>query len=449
MATYYKGTLYLNSELNDNILLIGNIAYGNFSCNADCKSYYCRLKRREQKCLESYCFSLSSGDNFTKVNNKDIISILETMLSDCIIIDKDNSKLEIIFEEFTDVNGIIYGKELHTGLIFPLAKNVVLFPNFSESQYRISKKNSFGYDIFLQIILMYHLPTLSLCETLIRHVSVADQNEVLEYQNRFNRGFGSKRRKRQFEATVRKWFNKNVYSREVVPRIEEPKKEESRIEQSSETKVMDNIEYLLIQLKKININLYLKYQKEYEELLNGLNQNSELRVIPPTLLAFYSLEASIEVDLFSVKNNADNILEYLSNLQKEYLINTLIGSERKTSITFNELEKINELFLKAKNRYGLLEQRSVLKKIAFLYLMELIENIDNIDTFDLENSYFVDSLRTILMHIEILRELGIIKSNVLIDLNQDLSVQNILEIIKTIEFNKFSNEESLELIKKL
>ena len=444
MATYYKGTLRLNSELNESSLYLGKSWTESFNCCEQFKEHWLKLSYGDKKCLNIFLLELNYGEYNQKVDNQKVIDIFEKIYKMKYIYDEKSHYFEIIFEKFKDEDGISYGKELHTGLIFPLFER----NDYVERIYNI-KKTRVGSSRFYELYIVneYKVPSLDLCEVLIFDCKIADQNEVLDYQNMFST-FGKKRQRRNFENTVREWYNKNVYNREVVPCIEEPKKKEI-ISQSSETKVMDSIEYLLMQLKRINIDLYNKYLKEYGELLNGLNDEMVLKVIPSTLIAFHSLEASIKVDLLSLKNNADNILEYLNKLQKEYLINILTGSEKETSITFLELEKLNELFLKAKNHYGFLEQRNVLKKIAFLYLMELIENIDNIDEYDLENSYFVDSLKTILVHIEILRELGIIESNVLVDLNQELSVSSILEIIKTIEFNKFSKKESLELVKKL
>lgn len=301
----------------------------------------------------------------------------------------------------------------------------------------------------MKIVHKYNLPSLDLCEALIFGYEAANQNEVLSYQKRFVKGLGKNKKRKGFENTVREWYNKNVYNREIIPYVKNHKETEPRIFQSSETKVMESIEYLLMQMQKVDTNLYTKYQKEYNELVNGLNDDMSLKVIPSTLTSFHCLEASIKVDMLSLKHNASNILEYLTTLQKEYLVNILTDNKKETTITFSELEKINELFLKAKDRYSISDQRNIIKKIAFLYLMELIENIDNLNVFDLENSYFIDSLKTILMHIEVLRKLEIIKGNVLIDLSQELSLSSILEIIKTIEFNKFSKEDSLKLIKSL
>jgi len=444
MATYYKGTLYLNSELNENTKKFCYSQYGSIYWENPYKKEYNRLNSKDSGVLIDYLFN-HLGE-YREVNDKKIINILESIFSDIRFAFDRNHHFDIVYEKFVDVNGIVYGKELHTGLIFPLSQR----NDFVKRTYEIRKiYEDDRYDYRIKVIENYEFPTLSLCEAVILENGVANQNEVSEYQNRFNEGFGRKKKRKYFEDVVRSWYNQNVYTGEIIPYIEEPKKKIERLSQSSETKVMDNIEYLLMQLSKVNNEMYHKYLKEYEELLNGLDNQSLLNVRPSTLIGFQTLEANIEIDLFSIKHNANGILEYLTTLQKEYLVNVLTGNNRETSITFLELEKINELFLKTKSRYGLLEQRNVLKKMAFLYLMEIKENIDCIDVKDLENSYFVDSIKAVLVHIDVMRQLGLIKSNVLVELNDDLSISNVLEIIRTLEFNKVSKEESFELVKKL
>lgn len=445
MATYYKGKLFLNSELNENTKKFCYSQYSSYYFENPYKKEFNRLNSKDWGALIDYLSNSYYGE-YREVNDKKVINILESIFRDIRVAFDRNNHFDIVYEKFVDVDGIVYGKELQTGLIFPLSQR----NDFVKRTYEIREiYEDDRYDYRIKIIENYEFPNLSLCETVILENGVANQNEVLEYQNRFNEGFGRKKKRREFEDKVRDWYNNNVYTGEIIPYIEEPKKKIERLSQSSETKVMDNIEYLLMQLSKVNNEMYHKYLKEYEELLNGLDNQSLLNVRPSTLIGFQTLEANIEIDLFSIKHNANGILEYLTTLQKEYLVNVLTGNDRETSITFLELEKINELFLKTKSRYGLLEQRNVLKKIGFLYLMEIKENIDSIDVKDLENSYFVDSIKAVLVHIDVMRQLGLIKSNVLVELNEDLSVNNVLEIIRTLEFSKVSKEDSLELVKKL
>ena len=213
--------------------------------------------------------------------------------------------------------------------------------------------------------------------------------------------------------------------------------------------MMENIEFLLIKLSKVNNEAYLKYQKEYDDLINGTND--ELNIKPLQVATLAPLEANIEFSLYFNKKDASSILEYLIKTKEEYLKNFLSGNEIKTTLTLDELEKINELFLKAKAEYSPVDQRNILKNLSFLYLMELKENISDIQEEKLKDSYLQDNLKSILICIESLRRVGLIKENMLIDLNSEINLSNILEIISKIEFNTslINNDNVKELVKKL
>ena len=450
MTTYYKGTLFLNSELNNSWRDIGH-SYSRgstFRCSYSWFSSgdYSELEYDDKEYFGNYFLENSSYD-CSEIRNSKIIFILNKLIKQIRFYSLESTNiLDVVFEKIIDKDGVVYGKELYTGLIFPLSRQND-FKNYRYNVrariYNTEKRHE------LQCVVNYNIPSLSLCEVIIGSVDIANQNEVLEYKNKFSKGFGKKKRQRDFEEDIRIWYNKNVYNCEIVPKKDEVKSKKELISQSSETKIMDNIEYLLMKLKKVSNELYSKYQNEYNELLSGLTGDSLINLRPTTLLGFQSLEASIEIELFTNKHQANSILDCLNTLEKEYLNNVLTGADKQTSITFNELERISELFLKIKNRYNLLEQRNVLKKIGFLYLMEVKENIDSFLVSDLENSYFKEYLKTMLIHIDALKELGIIKSNILIDLNNDLNVASVLEIIKNIEFNVYEKEKVNELVKRL
>ena len=60
--------------------------------------------------------------------------------------------------------------------------------------------------------------------------------------------------------------------------------------------MMENIEFLLIKLSKVNNEAYLKYQKEYDDLINGTND--ELNIKPLQVATLAPLEANIEFSLY-------------------------------------------------------------------------------------------------------------------------------------------------------
>ena len=331
MTTYHKGTLYLNSELNDTWHNIGysyssgDIFHWDFSWVSS--GDYSELEYDDKEYFGDYFLENSSYES-SEIRNTKIISILNKLIKQKRFYPLESTNiLDIVFEKIIDKDGVVYGKELYTGLIFPLMRQ----NDFKTYRYNVSMR-TFNTEKRhkLQCVVNYNIPSLSLCEAIIGSVEIANQNEVLEYQNKFSKGFGRKKRQREFEEDIRTWYNKNVYNYEIVPKKEEFKEKKELLNQSSETKVMDNIEYLLMKLKKVNNELYSKYQNEYNELLSGLTGDNLINLRPTTLLGFQSLEASIEIELFTNKHQANSILECLNTLEKEYLNNVLTGADKQT-----------------------------------------------------------------------------------------------------------------------
>lgn len=125
------------------------------------------------------------------------------------------------------------------------------------------------------------------------------------------------------------------------------------------------------------------------------------------------------------------------------------NNSEKTNLTLSELDKINELFLKTKNNYSIVDQRKILKTISLIYLLEVIENKDEIDMKELENSYFKDNIKSIILGIKILESLDLIECDINLYLNDDISVYNVVNIIKKIKVKKINSEEYKKLIMKI
>ena len=223
--------------------------------------------------------------------------------------------------------------------------------------------------------------------------------------------------------------------REETPiEIQEEKKEEPKIPNSNESSLMSEIEYNLTRLKDINNELYLKFQKEYEEYL-------ENNIKDITTLGY--LNARIIAEISSNKDRPIDLLEYLKRMKKEYLKNFLKNKDKITQLDLNKLDKINEKFLIVQDKYNSLDKREVIKNLSMIYLLEVYENRNNIKVEELENSYFKTHLMDIIMNIKVLQELGIIECNYFLSLEKDITVKIVYEMIKNIEFNKNDNVEEV------
>ena len=158
------------------------------------------------------------------------------------------------------------------------------------------------------------------------------------------------------------------------------------------------------------------------------------------------MAGELEFYLIFRKREIGDILEILNSLKKEYFNNLINNSDKKTDLDIKKLDKINELFLKIKDKYSYKNQREVLRNLAFLYLMETYENIDLIDIEELEHSYFITHLKTIVIWINLLMEENIIECSYLTSLREEINVKIVLDMINNIKFKKIDADKVKKLI---
>ncbi len=231
-------------------------------------------------------------------------------------------------------------------------------------------------------------------------------------------------------------FNKKDKSTE--DKIEQEKVEDIKSIEPIESrndieKLMEDIEYKLNILRDRNKNAYLKYKNQYNEILNQHGNVLKLQDLNFDTLA--KLLADIETSINFSKKSPVNIINYLEELKQEYINNIMNNNLEKTKVTVDELDELMKSFLLEKDEYDILTQREIIRKLSLIYLLELKENIDSIDINKIKKSYINSSIKSILSSISELENDGLIKSNNSFDI-EDLSLENLLNIIKNIEFNK-------------
>ncbi len=437
--TYYKGNISLLSE--NRLIKIYNIGKYDKRKLDFVKSYNDAFSVKETKDMETILDSLLEKErkNITGLYPK----LYEKKKKNLSFTPHYNS--EIVFEKILDEDGKCYGKELYTGLIFPLFdlsnKKVV---NINEEIYYSSKKdNTFfpEYDIEYVITLNINFDKMDKCDAIISDYEVADINEVNDY-------LGVKKHKRKLKKEINRISQlayKNVYNSEIVPMHKEEIKREKQDEM---TIIMENIEFLLEKLGTIDSNLKDKYEKKYELLLNS--EEELLTNNPLTKISLIRLEGEIEYAISYSRSSSSDIVSYLENLKKEYLNNFISNNGNKTDITLQEIDKLNELFLKMKSSYNLKVQREVIRNISFIYLMEVYENIGIISKEELEESYFIDNKKSIIIAIESLIRMGLIEDNIIIDYNSDFSAEEMLNIISNIKFKQNTeNKGTTRILEKI
>lgn len=205
---------------------------------------------------------------------------------------------------------------------------------------------------------------------------------------------------------------------------------------------MENVEFLIQRLKKVNSEKAEEFNKKYESALSEEDILSKSNISIGKLI---KLEAELEFELMFTKGENTSLTDKLDELKIEYLTHFVTDSEEKTKITLDELDKLMELFLKTKDDYSVLEQRRILRNFASVYMLEVKENESEVTLKRLEDSYFEDLKKSIMICIDALIENGFVESNMIAELSKEETTEEVLNLIRSLEFNKLSKEQVKEL----
>lgn len=393
------------------------------------------------------------GSILDKLENKEFFEITDPSIIK--ILDKEYKDLSckwwaeeaygsIIYERVVDEDGNIYGKEVLTGSLFPLDEEADKLSGYKEYEIQKSSNYYYGSDFVLIIRQRYKHQNFARITTITTSNRVASPNEVDNYRTQYDTGFRHEKKKAALLRRITEFSKTNTLLDEVEVFSIKPKKKEKkeREEQASITKSMENVEFLIQRLKKVNSEKAEEFNKKYEKALSEEDILSKSNISIGKLI---KLEAELEFELMFTKGENTSLTDKLDELKREYLTHFVTDSEEKTKITLDELDKLMELFLKTKDDYSVLEQRRILKNFASVYALEVKENESEVTTERLEDSYFDDLKKSIMLFINALIENGFVKSNMIVELSKEGTTEEILELIRSLEFNKLSKEQIKEL----
>lgn len=205
---------------------------------------------------------------------------------------------------------------------------------------------------------------------------------------------------------------------------------------------MENVEFLIQRLKKVNSEKAEEFNKKYESALREEDILSKSNISIGKLI---KLEAELEFELMFTKGENTSLTDKLDELKREYLTHFVTDSKAKTKITLDDLDKLMELFLKTKDNYSLIEQRKILRNFASVYMLEVKENESEVTLKRQEDSYFEDLKKSIMICIDALIENGFVESNMIAELSKEETTEEVLNLIRSLEFNKLSKEQVKEL----
>lgn len=351
----------------------------------------------------------------------------------------------VIYEKVEDAEGNIYGKEILTGSLFPL-DIVGSEESIDAKEYEIERTSSFsfGFDFKLAVKQNYNHRNFARITTILINNEIALPNEVEEYLTKFDTGFRHEKKKEAFIKKVIECSKTNTLIEEVEVFPIKPKKKEKkeRESQNNITKVMENIEFLIQRLIKVKPEKAEEFSIKYENILNEKDFLNKSNI---SISSLVKLEAAIEFELMFTKGENTSLADKLEETKREYLSHFVTDNEEKTKMSLDELDKLMELFLKTKDDYSIIEQRKILKSFAGVYMLEVKEKEAEVTPERLEDSYFADLKKSIMLFINALIENGYVKNNMIVELSKEGSTEEILSLIRSLEFNKLSKEQAQEL----
>lgn len=420
-------------------------SYGSFS-KLNGKDF-ANIDSKSREILTNYLKSLSNRitefETF-QIDDEEIIKILNKEYSNTQHYYIDNSAYEeIIYERVEDQDGNIYAKELLTGSIFPISCDGAVETKAYTVKRLVTNGSIVDY-CDLTISSDSNHVNYARIEKIVTDYKIASPIDVENYKTQFDGGFRHQKAKEKFLSKIREDSMSNTLDSEVEVYPIKPKKKEKRKRESQNitTKCMENIEYLIQKLKKVNPAKAKEFSEEYEHALNIEDIMQNKMVSEAALIA---LEAKLEFELMFAKGENTSLTDKLEELRKEYLLHFVSETQEKTSITLDDLDKLMELFLKTKDSYSILEQRKILRNFASVYALEVKENESEVTVERLQDSYFEDLKKSILLFINALVESGYVKDNIITELTDTENTEEILNLIKNLEFKKISLEDAKEL----
>ena len=417
---YYEGELLFNSRKD----------YFHFNYDVTKKSDFSSDERHSLLPIVRDYFARSKTieeliDN--EISQKALNRIIKLPHSDSQV------KNKIIFEIIETEDGFKFGKEIYTNKIFPLIEEkdvkktfYLIEADIDNSHYVSNSRTLYDFKYTIKCIFDITNSIIANANVILYlpKCKIANENEINKYLNSFkHKGiFGKEKPNTKLSNSIIKLSNENVFKSEIIEKKEEKVEREK---QSEITSTMENIEFLLIKLDKIDHNLKIEKQKKYEKLINS--DNDDLTTNPFNIGTLKMLQAEIEYSIEFNNKNGEDILKTLDNMINEY-------EENKTTRTISDIDNLTKLFLQMKNNYSYSIQRQAIDKIALLYIYEIYENKDSIKIEDLTDSYINDYFKSILICLNTLIDNNIIENNIIIKLDDDISLDYIIDCIKNIKF---------------
>lgn len=349
---------------------------------------------------------------------------------------------EIVYDEFDKP----YAKEIITGTVFPIVDQNE-FTRTYNAKYTVKDLDNddktnrpFSPNYRFEAEPVHHIINPNILNIMFfvenNSYSYPTQIELDEYKKNFYPytlfGMKTKQKNKELFNQMKKFYNNNTYKNNNFKTEKKPEEIVEIESLSTIASLMENIEFLLAQVGKIDLNKKQELEKKYNTILDS--ENNTLTLEPLTLQNLKSLEAELEFIIIFQKKNDQDIIETLDNIINEY------DSNEKTPRTIKDIDQLADLFFKMQDSYSVTVQRKVIENLACIYIHEINENKDTIKLEDLTNSYFNKILKTIITYISSMLDNDIIENNIIINFN-DKTPDYVLSLIKQIKFKQIKDKQ--------
>lgn len=387
MKIYYIGKLYLLSNQ-------GSMAINDSDIRGIInKKHYLGLidtftRTRYINMVEkfNYGFDIRAKDEFNEIMRGYL-----DISSDAQVVN-EGKLVRIVYEEIVRDDGIVYAKEISTGLIFPIG-----YKKYMEAKnvWRNSNLNNYAN-------LMFKFPGMLKVETFVYddHV-VADYNKVENYL-----------KKPLNKDEIIELYKNNVFDGEF--------KEKEKLEViSEELSTIADIEYYLTILKEKNEDLYNKRKEYFDEMLNNFNVEGSNALIGLPKIKAFKKKLTFDILFRNITDDDNTLKKSIDDFLND-----------KSDLDFDNIDYLCDIFLHYQNEIDIKNSINILSDFAKLYLLFILNN--DVDQSKLENSHFKDLLNFIVIASVELKLSGVLNDRINLNIIE-VNVENVLSEINRIK----------------
>ncbi|MDD6272179.1 MAG: hypothetical protein PUA90_01500 [bacterium] len=334
----------------------------------------------------NYGFDIRAKDEFNEIMRGYL-----DISSDAQVVN-EGKLVRIVYEEIVRDDGIVYAKEISTGLIFPIG-----YKKYMEAKnvWRNSNLNNYAN-------LMFKFPGMLKVETFVYddHV-VADYNTVEKYL-----------KKHLNKDEMIKLYKNNVFDGEF--------KEKEKLEViSEELSTIADIKYYLTILKEKNEDLYNKRKEYFDEMLNNFNVEGSNALIGLPKIKAFKKKLTFDILFRNITDDDNTLKKSIDDFLND-----------KSDLDFDNIDYLCDIFLHYQNEIDIKNSINILSDFAKLYLLFILNN--DVDQSKLENSHFKDLLNFIVIASVELKLSGVLNDRINLNIIE-VNVENVLNEINRIK----------------